>query len=168
MVRINLIAVLLFIFVGITCADTLNVIGTWNYQGQVMSGCNCALSGQLVLDSLGDPTSWSFTDGAHTLNTSNSVLDLAYLTFFFRGPDDAPWWKLTVTSDSNLSGGVDIFSQFYGSAFESSDAAFGSGESGRPGQWTDPPSVASAEPGTILLVACGVVILLLRKVRIHL
>src|ERR1700682_5013269 len=77
-----LVASALLLFAGVSQADSV-----WTYAGNNVSGatnlgplpvvgpnpCQCALSGTVTLDSLGQAVGWDFTDGTHTLTNLNSV-----------------------------------------------------------------------------------------------
>jgi hypothetical protein len=146
--KISLAALVLLLFATLGRADSI-----WQYQGGVMSGCLCSLSGTVTLDNANIATAWDFTDGTHTLTAANSSGGIA-------PPGTSPYlfptfgWLVSLTSRDGLTS---VFSQFYGSGFESVDSVSfvggGYGEQGHPGAWTE--SVPTAEPGTLALLGVG-------------
>jgi hypothetical protein len=137
----------LLVFVGTASADSF-----WTYTGKAMTGCNCSLDGTVKLDSLGNATSWDFTDGTHSLTDANS-------SGAIHPPGTDPNQFFPTAWFVDLSGvGLFIHSQFDGSAFESNDSFSGPGfaeaEQGNPGVWTS-KMVTTPEPATGLLVASG-------------
>jgi PEP-CTERM motif len=134
----------------------------WTYQGNSTSGqpqlafppdtCGCALSGSVLLDTSLNVLSYSFTDGAVTLNQSNSTIVLApmgnQLGLF------GEWW-LNITG-----GGTFLFSEFNGSADEATDSGTGGLDVvGNRGTWTE--VVSTPEPGSLLLLGAGLAALAL-------
>jgi hypothetical protein len=127
-----LLSVLALALAGTASADTL-----WTYTGNDMNGnglgnlgppfssklapdCHCALTGTFTLDTTltdlnNTPLSWSFTDGTHTLNQSNSVADFDAAQPF--------GWFLSITSLT-----VEFSSLFYGSATETTDSVLVDGK----------------------------------------
>ena len=163
------IYIVLLLLCPIAKADTI-----FDYQGGVMSGCSCALTGSVTL-SADNVLAYDFTDGTHTLTNLDSTGYLSPLGAF-QDPTQPPFsvsWFIHVTS----ANGWGILIDYYGSAFEATDASGqGVGESplgafgylqGHPGVWTDPP-VPTPEPSTGLMVLGAGVFLFLKKVRFHL
>lgn len=156
-----------------TCAARADSI--WNYQGNLMSGCNCALSGTVTLDSNNLATSWDFTDGKHDLNSTNSVAHIWAAFRYdiwnpppaFTGQPFASWLISIATpqggtfhSEFDPNGplpGDQIGSDVNG--LEAWDSAsfpnlFGI-EVGNRGTWTDP--VSTPEPSTLGLLMFGLI-----------
>jgi PEP-CTERM motif len=155
----------LLLFAGVSRADSI-----WDYQGGVMQGCGCALTGEVTLDTSGDVGAWSFTDGTHVLTSLDSVGYVSPLGAF-QDPSFGPFgltWYVNVRRTTDSWG---ILIDYYGSAFEATDASgVNAGTSpagtygylqGQPGVWTE--SVPTAEPGTLALIGVGLVGLLARK-----
>jgi PEP-CTERM motif len=163
----SLIAVLaLALMAGVASADS-----TWTYQGNLMDGsaydgfgagyaCGCELSGTVTLSGL-TATSWSFTDGTHTLNQADSVIILNPYTWGteFLG------WTLDVSGE-----GIDFVSRklIDPSYYEDSvyvDGQFYGHNAEDAGTWTDP--VATPEPATLSLLGLGLAALSLKRGKKH-
>jgi hypothetical protein len=152
--RLALIAMFFFFIPEPAKADT-----TWTYTGNAMGGnglggnapggCHCAIDGTFTLDASGDPTTWDFTDGTHTLTNLDSVAVIG-LT------QPAGWpllWHINVF-DSN----VDLFSAFYGSGFEATDSSTVNGATfgyleGNRGTLTE--SISTPEASSLILLGVG-------------
>jgi hypothetical protein len=153
----------LLVFVGTASADSV-----WTYTGNTMTGCNCALDGSVTLNSSGNATVWDFTDGTHTLTQANSVGAI-------HPPGTDPNQFFPTAWFVSLAGnGINLFSQFDGSAFEATDSSSVNGVifgflEGNKGVWTS-GVVATPEPATGLLVAGGLLFagIIRRKRRKHL
>ena len=144
----------------LACSVTASADSVWTYTGNSISSpgvvgmpnpCGCAISGTVTLDAAGDATAWDFTDGTHTLTQANSTglieSHSSSSTVLFST------WEISLSS-SNVS----FFSGFTGSGFEATDSVLAAGslylfEQGNRGKWTE--TVATPEPGTGVLIACG-------------
>jgi hypothetical protein len=164
-----LIAALLALLAGTVKADSI-----WYYAGNSTSDpdvgtftptqfiptpnpCNCALVGSLTLDAGNNPIAWSFTEGAYTLNNTDSTIGLGINTTLF-GLDVPLFsrWGMVVTGAE-----FNFISIYDGSNYEATDYGPSLYVQGNKGTWTDPMS--TPEPSTLALLVAGVSALALRR-----
>lgn len=164
-----LIAALLLLSAGVSQADSV-----WTYTGNTMNGvdgpyqftgCACSLSGSLVLSDTFQPLSWSFTDGTHSLNSSDS--SISFNTSLPSQPGSpalfAHWYLDLVGAGVEF---VSVLAQDHESAGDSvtvNGSVFGI-EAGNPGSWVDP--ISTPEPSSLLLLAAGLTIASFGRLRL--
>ena len=95
---------------------------------------------------------WSFTDGTHSLNSSDSTIFLAT----YNAADPFHHWNLDI-----VGLGIEFFSEFDSVPEYAVDSVTVNGtvfgiEGGNHGTWTDP--VTTAEPATGLLVGLSLAV----------
>lgn len=147
---------------GIASADSV-----WTYTGNIMDGssyqlgkladCGCALSGTVTLDSNYSPESWSFTDGTHTLDNSDSTISLN--PFYFGSAGINPpflRWNLDVTGLGIQFHSAKYIDPTYYVDFSAVSGVLFGHNAENAGTWVDP--VPSAEPATGLLVGLSLAI----------
>lgn len=140
-----ILAALLLVSTGAAQADSI-----WDYTGTVMNGvdgpnqftgCACSLSGSVTLDADRNVLAYSFTDGLHSLDSSDSTIQL--LTY--NAADPFHHWDLDI-----LGASIEFFSEFDSIREYAVDRVSVNGvtfgiEAGNPGSWVDPP-VSTPEP----------------------
>jgi len=164
--------VLLFalLFAPLAQADEI-----YAYQGTTIAGCACSISGWFEVPSAlppgaqpadrlpVSPTDFSFTGGGQKFMPSNT--NASYFGIGI-GPDGNVFtWFVDLLKPN----GNQLFTQFYGSVFESDDSFIKGNkvfhEQGSPGTWThdDLPSalavVETPEPGILGLLLSSLVLL---------
>jgi hypothetical protein len=161
-----IVKVVLGVMVGLVVVGSAAADTVYTYTGNTMNGfvfsnqnfsepnCNCSLSGTVDLNSAMVAVSWSFTDGTHTLTNLNSSGTI--------NPFDGSSTPFATWSVSLTGGGIQFFSQNYGSHDEATDFSSVNGnlfgyEEGNPGKWTT-GLVATTEPATGLLLGLGLAV----------
>jgi hypothetical protein len=154
--KLALAILALTLLAGTASADSVwTYAGNSNHVGGAPSAalyppnpCGCALSGSFTLDGSGNVLAYSFTDGAITLNQSDSTMQLND----WLGTLGA--WSLRIT---DATGDV-LGSLYYGSVGEATD--YGTGGlslEGNRGIWSDPMS--TPEPATFALLSFGLALI---------
>jgi hypothetical protein len=164
-------AALLVLLPTASQADTI-----WQYTGNSTSDplviqrnpCRCALDITLDFNAAGILIAWDFTAGRLSLTPNNSILNPFNISQLFVTDlfGQSAWSLALANSTTSFFTG-----NFNASPFESTDSVSLNGRSylyvqGNAGHWSDP--ISTPEPSTGLLIIGGIIILLLRKVRIHL
>jgi PEP-CTERM motif len=158
--KVLLAALALLLIAGASKADSI-----WSYQGNELSGCNCALTGSVTL--AGSPVDTNFAFQSFTPVT----FDFSVNGFDFTPANSSAQFLLTFTNGQltfwhiYAQAGDDSIISYSFDIVEATDGFTVSGllggEEGNRGTWTE--SVASPEPGTLVLVGVGLVGLLARK-----
>jgi hypothetical protein len=158
--------VLLGMFLSLGLAGIASADSVWTYTGNVMNGadganqftgCDCSLSGSLTLSDTFQPISWNFTDGVHSLDSSDSTISFdTSLPSQPGSPALFHHWDLDI-----LGSGLEFFSEFNSIPEYAVDRVGVNGvtfglEGGNHGTWVDP--VTTAEPATGLLVGLSLAI----------
>jgi hypothetical protein len=160
----------LAVFALLLIAPVLRADGfTYQYTGNPITPCGCSIDGWVTMagpvspyyNPITTPVAYSFTNGLITLTQSNSIFRGDFSVFPNQSQIDL--WAFNVAGP----GGSYLFSEFYGSHDEATDAFGAPGMNeylqGNEGTWATVPRTQTPEPSEALFLISGMALLLVRR-----